>query len=378
MKILVISHTYITQINRDKWKIFAQDYPNMSLTVVFPRSWPGSLYHHHAENLEKEQLKNCKFVALKAFGTGNEVRYGYYPSGLVTIMRTFKPDIIHVEQGDNALSLFQSIIFAKLFCRKAKLSFFTWVNWHHKFSLKYRMFWGWIEKFNRFFTHGAIAGNQDAKQLLAEKGFTKTTTVCPQLGINLKTFKPAHVEHHRHRYIGYIGRIVEEKGVMLLAQAFHSLHTLFPDWRLIFIGTGPFEKQLIDYVITHKLIDVVEFRDPITHDKVPNALSFIDILVLPSYDTNRWKEQFGHVLIEAMACKVPVLASSAGEIPNVVAQAGLIFEQRNEQSLTTYLHTLMSDAHLRNQLGEKGYQRVKNHYSHQAIAKATHDFWQSL
>ncbi|QQR49707.1 glycosyltransferase family 4 protein [bacterium] len=378
MKILVISHTYVTQINRDKWKIFAQDYPDVSLAVVFPREWPGSLYHHQVENLEKEQLKNCTFIGLKAFGVGNEVRYGYYPRGLIKVMKNFKPDIIHVEQGDNALSLFQSILFAKIFCRQAKLSFFTWVNWHHKFSLKYRLFWGLIEKFNRTFTSGAIVGNHDAQKILTEKGFTKKTTVCPQLGINLKTFKPAHIEHHPHRYIGYIGRLVEEKGVMLLAHAFHSLHTLFPDWRLIFIGSGPFEKQLIDYVVTHKLIDVVEFRDPISHDKVANALSFIDILVLPSYDTPHWKEQFGHILIEAMACKVPVIASNAGEIPNVVAQAGLVFEQNNEKSLTSYLHMLMTNASLRNQLGEKGYQRVKNHYSHQAIAKVTYDFWQSL
>jgi glycosyltransferase involved in cell wall biosynthesis len=84
------------------------------------------------------------------------------------------------------------------------------------------------------------------------------------------------------------------------------------------------------------------------------------------------------VLIEAMACGIPVIGSNAGEIPNVIANAGLIFEQKNEVGLLAQLQALMQDDQLRMRLGEKGRKRVECYYSHEAIAKNTHDYWRLL
>ena len=58
---------------------------------------------------------------------------------------------------------------------------------------------------------------------------------------------------------------------------------------------------------------------------VPRHLRALDALVLPSESTPLWKEQFGHVLIEAMACGVPVVGSDSGAIPEVIGEAGLLF-----------------------------------------------------
>ena len=65
------------------------------------------------------------------------------------------------------------------------------------------------------------------------------------------------------------------------------------------------------------------------HDDVPEHLNAMDVMCAPSQTTARWREQFGRMLIEAMACGVPVLASRSGEIPHVVGDAGLLVDERD-------------------------------------------------
>jgi glycosyltransferase involved in cell wall biosynthesis len=84
------------------------------------------------------------------------------------------------------------------------------------------------------------------------------------------------------------------------------------------------------------------------------------------------------VLIEAMACKIPVVGSTGGEILHVISDAGLVFEQKNETDLCEKLGLLMWDNELRKSLGEKGYERVMKLYSHEAIAKATVKVWKKV
>ena len=120
--------------------------------------------------------------------------YGYYPNGLIKKFRNFKPDVIHVEQGDNAFSYFQSIILAKIFCRKARFTFFTWINWKVKRSLKYKVYWSWIEKFNLFISNEVGVGNRAAKEILRVNKFLKPGKVFAWLGVNLNFFKPVLIE----------------------------------------------------------------------------------------------------------------------------------------------------------------------------------------
>ncbi len=377
MKILIVSHTYIAPINRDKWKTLAQLYPNDDLTVIFPAVWPTHLFTHNTTSEHKDDLANCKFIAMDAVRAGNEVLYGYRFAQLYRLLKHIRPNIIQVEQGDNAFSYFQVIFLAKLLRLNAKILFFTWVNWQARFSLKYRLTWRWIEKINLAASSGALTGNNDAKHILQTKKFKKPILILPQLGVNQEIFKPTH-HATSAKTIGYLGRLVPEKGILLLLQAFNELIKTFPEWRLLIVGRGPEQKELEQFVHQNNLGMAVSFQPPVSHYEIATLINQLSILVLPSYDTPDWKEQFGHILIEAMACSIPVIGSSAGEIPNVIQDAGLIFEQKNLQSLLASLQTLMQDEEQRKTIGKKGLERVNKHYSHHAIAQATHAFWQSL
>jgi L-malate glycosyltransferase len=73
--------------------------------------------------------------------------------------------------------------------------------------------------------------------------------------------------------------------------------------------------------------DNIRVVNSIPSSQVPDYLNCMDCLVLPSCTIKKWKEQFGRILIETMACKVPVIGFDSGEIPNAIGDCGLIFKE---------------------------------------------------
>jgi glycosyltransferase involved in cell wall biosynthesis len=119
------------------------------------------------------------------------------------------------------------------------------------------------------------------------------------------------------------------------------------------------------------LCDRAAFAPPIPSLQMPVYFAELDCLVLPSRTQPNWKEQFGRVLIEAMACGVPVVGSNCGEIPNVVGEAGLIFPEEDVGALAAQLRALMAQPELRESLARKGRARVLAHYTQRKIAEDT-------
>jgi glycosyltransferase involved in cell wall biosynthesis len=104
---------------------------------------------------------------------------------------------------------------------------------------------------------------------------------------------------------------------------------------------------------------------------MPAYYGQLDVLVVPSRALPNWKEQFGRVLVEAMACGVPVIGSDSGEIPNVIADAGLVFPENDVAGLRSHLLELQQRPELRRELSQRGRQRVLDHYTQAQIAAQT-------
>lgn len=111
---------------------------------------------------------------------------------------------------------------------------------------------------------------------------------------------------------------------------------------------------------------------------MPNLYAQADALVLPSRGTPVWKEQYGRVLLEAMACKVPVIGSDSGAIPEVIGDAGLIFRENDTLSLAQCVKNLMENTTLHKDLAERGYLRVTSFFSQQEIARKTNEFYRKV
>jgi glycosyltransferase involved in cell wall biosynthesis len=111
---------------------------------------------------------------------------------------------------------------------------------------------------------------------------------------------------------------------------------------------------------------------------MPEYLSCLDVLVLPSKTTPHWKEQFGRILTEAMACEVAVIGSRSGEIPQTIGDAGLTFREGDSQELFEKIQFLLERDTLRDTLGKKGRARVLEKYTNGRLASSLYSLYKPL
>ena len=91
--------------------------------------------------------------------------------------------------------------------------------------------------------------------------------------------------------------------------------------------------------------------------------------MIPTRTTKKIREQFGRVIVEAMACQIPVIGSTCGAIPEVIADAGLIFEENDANALAKQLRKLIADENLQKSLAIAGRKRVEENYTWERVAE---------
>ena len=287
------------------------------------------------------------------------------------------PDILHVDEEHYSLVTYQAMRLAKNI--KAKAIFFTWQNIYKRYPFPF----SYIEQYNFNAADVAIAGNEEARDVLRRKGFKKEIAVIPQLGVDPDIFKRTNscgsgdkpTFKDEQFTIGYMGRLVEEKGVLTLVEAVSEAQE---HCKLLIIGSGPLRKDILSSAEKFRIGSRVEIIDWVSSSEVPSYLNRLDCLVLPSLTTRRWKEQFGRVLIEAMACEVPVIGSDSGEIPRVIDDAGLVFREGDVDELKDKINKLINDAALRDELMQRGRGRVLRTYTQKRIALETFKVYEFL
>ena len=387
MRILVASHTYIVDLNCEKLKSLAQLEPGIEVTVVVPRRWrPGGVQNKIIET-QPYQEGSFRVVPVSNFSENHQglLTFG---ADIIPLLRQFRPQIIQVEQGAKALGYTQLIALNQLLGLKAKNFFFTW--WNLPYQLKFPV--SLLEAYNLHHTHGVIAGNQDAKEILRQQGYQGSVQVMPQLGVNESRFHPQPQPELKRQLgiqsdefvVGFVGRFVEEKGLLTLGKALSRLQE--HSWKWLLLGRGPLQPVLMEKAVEWGIKDKMIWVESVPHDQVPRYINLMNTLVLPSETHNYfktltatgWKEQFGHVLIEAMASKVPVVGSDSGEIPHVIADAGLVFTEGDVLALQHCLRQLMEQPQLANSLAQLGYERVMSLYTNRALAKQLLEFYKEV
>jgi L-malate glycosyltransferase len=371
LRILVISHTYITRIGREKWRELIRCH-DVELRIIVPSVWKDYLFTIRAEDHVDDELD---VIAFPVFFSGKEAAHFYRSASLM--IREFQPDILHVEEGTDACSYFQALVYRRLFAPQAKTLFFTWMNFEKTLHFPFTFF----ERFNLIRSDAAICGNSDARRILQKKGYEKPIYVMPLLGIDPELFsrrsQPSLEKELELRgtVIGFIGRFVPEKGVLPLLEAAASLDD---EVTLLLIGGGEQETLLRRRAEELGFSGHLRIVLSIPHAEIPRYINVMDVLVLPSYTVPHWKEQFGQVLVQAMASEVPVLGSTHAEIPNVIGDAGFTFEEKNWEDLAAKLRMLTGDAALRAEYGVKGRAHVLAHYTNTRMAEKTWAVYQEL
>jgi glycosyltransferase involved in cell wall biosynthesis len=388
MRILVASHTYIVDLNREKFKILANLEPDIEVTVVVPQRWkPGGIQNKIIET-QFYQEGSFKVVPISNYSQNNQglLTFG---TDLIKLLQKFRPQIIQVEQGSKSLACAQLILLNTILKLQAKNILFTWWN------LPYQLNWpvSVLENYNLQHTDGIIAGNLDGAKILRQRGYQGTVKVMPQLGVDETLFRRSGKDPDLSRrfgiestdfVVGFVGRFVEEKGLLTLASALAGLKK--SSWKWLLVGQGKLRTHLAEKCSEWGISDRIIWVESVSHEEIPPYINLMNCLVLPSQTSYKfktlttvgWKEQFGHVLIEAMACQIPVIGSDCGEIPHVIGDAGLVFPEGNAGALRECLQQLMERQELAADLGDRGYHRAMSNYTNKALAEQLLEFYKEL
>lgn len=364
MRVVMISKALVVAAYRQKTAAMAAE-ADIDLTVVVPPYWREG---NSRLDLEETATPGYRLVVTPMARNGSYHTH-FYPR-LAPLLRELRPDMVHIDEEPYNLATWLALRAADRV--GARALFFTWQNLRRSYPPPFR----WLETDIYRRAAGAIAGNHAAADVLATKGYNGPLAVIPQFGVDPDLYTPRiRAQPGRPFTIGYAGRLVEEKGLFVLADA---LVRLGGDWCMRFYGDGPLRNALQTQFEELGLATRVSWQTRIPSREMPAVYADLDVVVLPSLTRPNWAEQFGRVLIEAMACETPVVASDSGEIPHVVGDAGLVVPEGDATALAGALARLRDDPELGDYLRRRGRQRVLASYTQAQVARETVAFYRRL
>jgi len=294
----------------------------------------------------------------------------WLPTQIGEILAKEELDILHLHEP-----------FAPMVCLSALLkSNYINVGTFHACHTKPRTYWLGKLIFRRWLSklHGKIAVSKPALEYV-NRHLPGDYRIIPN-GIDTEHFHvdgPARNEFADGNInILFVGRLERRKGLGYLLNACTEVKRSFPNFRLIIVGPGTvlrpwYEKSVEDMGLT----DNVVFTGFVPSAELPSYYRSADIFCAPATGG----ESFGIVLLEAMACGKPVVATNILGYASVLAhgEEGLLVPPKNEKSLARALLSLLYDKSLRLQMGNKGKTKAEK-YSWPNIARQVIDYYNSL
>lgn len=296
--------------------------------------------------LKKIQNKKVTIITLNREVSGNKIE------GMKRLRRIVKKEKINVIHC-HSVNVFNYTFLALGFSLKRK-----YILTIHNDTI-YKSLSKVMVLFHKIFLHKITAISESVKESILEKNFPKKKIDIIYNGIDLRKYQREHIFHEKLTLL-CVGRMVPQiKGQNILVKALKKITEVYPDIQCIFIGDNPEEHNYIDEM--KKLaMQVGVFNNVVfignCHD-VPREMLKADILIVPSRE-----EGFGLVAIEAMASKIPVIASKTGGLVEIIEdlKTGYLFEKDDSDMLADkILQVLNTD---QEKLIEAAFDMVKNRF----------------
>ncbi|KKP43498.1 MAG: hypothetical protein UR31_C0004G0004 [Parcubacteria group bacterium GW2011_GWA2_33_14] len=358
MKLLIIYHGGLMSCAKSIFREYAAH--GVDLTVIVPSKiaagpmYSSSGYSSYSIN-DKEKAYLFLPVKLRKPDSYGE---GFKFFQLFFAIKKIKPDLIHVFDEYSSFYLFQTMLCRYLlFGKKIPVISYTFQNipfktppFLFKMSLRffkriaYKILYFFIFFYNKKALNGVTTSNFEAILNIKNSGF-----LGPQKrifwGIDFNIFFQKDKNLCREKLnipknitlVGYFGKLVQEKGVADLVIAASKIN----DCHLMFVGEGDFKEELVKLVEFLGIQERVYFYSSVNNRELVDYYNCLDVFVLASKTTADWKEQYGRVLVEAMACHIPVVGSSSGAIPEVLGgyPKSLIFKEGDVEDLVEKIKT---------------------------------------
>jgi glycosyltransferase involved in cell wall biosynthesis len=367
MRVLRIAHASLTPNLRERERALVRNHPEVELEVVATDKW------REAE-VDVEITPDDLFPVTKArrLLSRHVQLFAYNPKPIITALRRHRPHLIDLNAEPYSVACAEVLTLRNWFAPRAALVLQTCQNIFREYPRPFN----WLERRALKQIDAAYPCSETARELLDLKGFTGPTPVVP-FGVNLEAFTPRPVNRGTGPLtIGYVGRMLPGKGLNVLAEALKKLQS--DEWKLLMVGDGSERKPFEQALAQSCLLERADFTGAISYDSVPAFFQQMDVLVVPTETTARIREQFGRVIVEAMATGIPVIGSTCGAIPEVIDGAGLVFPERDAGALADTLRRILADADLREEFARVGRRRVEEHYSWDRVAGKTYEVYRQV
>lgn len=364
MRVLLFSKAAIRAAYHQQYAHIAAHPQIHQLQVVVPPFWREPRVGKLPAEVVTPQNYQLAVTSLRFNGQ----YHLYYAPKLPKLIRQFQPDLVHLDEEVYNFATVHATWFARQ--AGARVVAFCWQNIYRRYPPPFC----WFERLLARWLSGVVAGNTDALEVLQRKGFRTPMCVIPQFGVDTNTFTPGKTEPLPPFRIGYLGRLVAAKGIDVLVE---SLQWLPSNYELWIAGEGdptPWQKLATRQGLSPR----IRWIGAVPSLQVVEFLRHVHVLVLPSRTTPSWKEQFGRVLVEAMACGVPVVGSDSGEIPHVIGDGGLVFPEGDAQRLAECILSLCEQADTWREVSRRARHRAVQHFSIAQVANRYVQFWSSL
>ncbi len=376
MKLLVVDHYGGDSARRAVYRALAE-VKGWEVTILVPSRWDDGFTTTRTEDGFEGAMR---IAAGRTIFAGRSHR-ACIPK-LWTLLVGNRFDILYAESEPENYQSLHALCGSKLFSSSTKVVLMSWRNLNLPLgTYPYRAKWSHaaVERTSLSKIAGLVAHNQEAKEIFLARGLRVIERIPP--AVDVSRFQPLNRIPLKERLglseftVGYVGRYVAEKGIDILLKASARLEFKH---EIMLVGQGPEENRLRSLSRSLGIVDRVRWAGPMASDLLPQIYGAIDALVLPSHTTPLWKEQFGRVLIEAMASGVPVIASDSGELPATVGDAGLVFAEGDVGALCAQITRIHVDVLLRKKLEERGRKRVAEEFSTAKVAAMYRDFFEKV
>jgi len=127
-----------------------------------------------------------------------------------------------------------------------------------------------------------------------------------------------------------------------------------------------------------KYPELIRFIPFAPYDRIPELHRLADIFILPSRPTPQWEEQFGYVLVEAMACGIPVISTRSGSIPDIIGESGELIPHSSPELIGHVLKAWIHDPELRAAWAQKALARARTHFDALSVSRQIENFYTDL
>jgi glycosyltransferase involved in cell wall biosynthesis len=351
-RLLVVSHPCVIPVNQAIYVSLLER--GWDVHLVVPTRWRHEYSPEPFVSSAATEMEG-RLTRIPVALAGRPARHVYLarPS---SILRRFKPDVAFVEEECYSVPAGQ---WAPAL-RKSGVSF--GIQADENLDRRFPALARWIRARVLHRAAFVAARSPEAGELVRRWGATGEIGLVPHA---LPSLTPAPRAMNDTFTVGFVGRLVEEKGVRDLVAA---ASLVAGPVNLLFVGDGPLREELRAARLRQGRVEVLT---GIGHDRIASVYARMDVLALPSRTTPRWAEQFGRVLAEALACGVPVIGSDSGAIPWVIGETGggLVVPEGRPDALADAISSLR-DSERRRALSEHGREAVLRVFSAETAAKA--------